>query len=127
MPLRHILVVVVDGLRASALGAYGNTTYPTPALDQFAAESLLFDSCFATSPNLVEVYDSLWRSLHPVAGDTSGAAPSLPNALRDAGYETVLVTDSEEVLSHGVTETFSRSWLLADATPASRATEIDQM
>ena len=48
----NILVVVVDGLRASALGAYGNTTFSTPSLDQFAAESLLFDWCYAGSPEL---------------------------------------------------------------------------
>ena len=39
----NILVIAVDGLRAAALGAYGNTTFPTPALDQFAADSIVFD------------------------------------------------------------------------------------
>jgi arylsulfatase A-like enzyme len=86
----NVLVVVVDGLRASALGAYGNTSYPTPSLDRFAAESLLLDWCFAPSPDLPDIYRALWQA------DDSARNPasrSLPRAFTDAGYTTTLVTD----------------------------------
>ncbi len=36
METRLALVIVVDGLRASALGTYGNTTFPTPNFDSLA-------------------------------------------------------------------------------------------
>jgi Sulfatase len=86
MPDANILVVAVDGLRAAALGAYGNTTFPTPALDQFAAESLLFDWCFAASAELTAIYGSLWQNGRP-----------LLESLAERGYATTLVTDDAQV------------------------------
>jgi len=87
MPAHNILVAVVDGLRASALGAYGNTTFPTPALDHFAADSLLLDWCYATSIDLTEIYRDLWRS----------AENSLPRHLKSLGYATTLLTDDQNL------------------------------
>ena len=69
MPERSILVVAVDGLRAAALGAYGNTAFGTPALDQLAAESFLFDSCLAPAAELAPIYRALWQSVHPLRTD----------------------------------------------------------
>ena len=94
MPTRHILIVAIDGLRASALGAYGNTTFPTPALDEFAAESFLLDSCYAPSADLGDVYRACWQSVHPARPlAAEDAAPSLPRRLASRGYSTTLVTD----------------------------------
>ncbi len=92
----NVLVIVVDGLRASALGAYGNTSYATPALDRFAAESLLLDWCYAPSPELPDIYRALWQSRlsaqnHPTV--------SLPQIFSDAGYNTTLVTDEPSLSS----------------------------
>ncbi|QDU87447.1 hypothetical protein Pla175_08090 [Pirellulimonas nuda] len=39
----RLVLVTIDGLRASSLGAYGNTWFATPGLDRLAAESLLYD------------------------------------------------------------------------------------
>jgi arylsulfatase A-like enzyme len=86
----NVLVIVVDGLRASALGAYGNTSYPTPSLDRFAAESLLLDWCFAPSPDLPDIYRALWQ---PNGSAQNPSPDSLPRAFADAGYATTLVTD----------------------------------
>ena len=60
MPPRHAIVIAVDGLRASALGAYGNTWHPTPALDRLASESLLFDWMTVDSPALAGFYRAAW-------------------------------------------------------------------
>jgi hypothetical protein len=101
MPASNILVVVVDGLRASALGAYGNTTYPTPALDQFAAESLLFDGCFAPSTALPALYRAMWQSYHParsLVAESIQAPRSLPDLLAEAGYHTTLMIDEPQLL-----------------------------
>lgn len=106
MPRSNILVVVVDGLRASALGAYGNTTYPTPALDQFAADSFLFDWCYSPSADLAGIYRALWQSSHPLrllegTREKGDHAPrlSLPRFLADRGYQTTLVTDEPQLVS----------------------------
>src|SRR3954451_20061640 len=88
----NVLVIVVDGLRASALGAYGNTSFATPVLDQLAAESLLLDWCFAPSPDLPDTYSALW---HSTCSAQSRPMVSLPRVFADAGYGTTLVTDDD--------------------------------
>ena len=60
MPNRNAIVIAVDGLRASALGAYGNTWHPTAALDRLASESLVFDWLIADSPQLAGFYRAAW-------------------------------------------------------------------
>jgi arylsulfatase A-like enzyme len=100
MSSSNVLVVVVDGLRAAALGAYGNTIYPTPAFDRFAAESLLLDGCFAPSADLAAIYDGLWQSRHPLRATAAGAAStSLPRFVAERGYVTSLVADDADVLA----------------------------
>jgi arylsulfatase A-like enzyme len=101
MPGSNILIVVVDGLRASALGAYGNTTFSTPALDKFAAGSLLFDGCYAPTADLGGIYGSLFCSRHPARYRNSRQLAfggqitnnSLPKLFATAGYQTTLITD----------------------------------
>src|SRR3954454_16258249 len=93
----NVLVIVIDGLRASALGAYGNTSYATPALEHFAAESLLLDWCFAPSPDLPDIYRALWHTSHNAK---SHAIPSLPRMFADADYATKLVTDEDSLSTY---------------------------
>jgi arylsulfatase A-like enzyme len=99
----NVLVIVVDGLRASALGAYGNTSHATPALDHFAAESLLLDWCFAPSPDLPDVYRALWHSRRSTQDPT---AASLPRLFAEAGYTTTLVTDDHSLVAYNSAEDF---------------------
>lgn len=96
MANENMLVIAVDGLRASALGAYGNTTSPTPALDQFAAESLLFDWCFADAVELPKIYRALW-----------GGERSMLKLLMDRGYALTLVTDEPNVAQLAEATSFS--------------------
>jgi hypothetical protein len=53
---RLALVIVVDGLRASALGAYGNTAIPTPQFDELASRSLVVEWLLVESPTLRDFY-----------------------------------------------------------------------
>lgn len=105
MSRSNILVVVVDGLRASALGAYGNTTYQTSALDGFASESLLIDWCFAPSHELDDIYRAMWHSRHPLRSVTASSSnpelghASLPAMLAEFGYELTLITDDAAIPS----------------------------
>lgn len=106
MPQSNILVVVIDGLRASALGAYGNTTCATPALDHLAAQSMTFDACFAPAIELEKVYRALWQSEFLLAKahvtkveSVQGSVASLPALLRNIGFWTTLVTDEPKLAS----------------------------
>lgn len=105
MPQSNILVVVIDGLRASALGSYGNTTYPPSALDRFAAHSLVFDACYAPAAELADVYSALWQSRFPKWAATAtpgvvdrGHSASLPRILGESGYHTTLITDEPQLI-----------------------------
>ncbi len=57
MENRLALVIAVDGLRASAWGSYGNTTFPTPLLDELASRALIVEWLLAKSPALADFYD----------------------------------------------------------------------
>jgi arylsulfatase A-like enzyme len=122
----NILVVVVDGLRASALGAYGNTSTPTPALDQFAADSYLLDCCFSPSVELVDIYRALWQSIHP-ARPSHIAAPSLHRILAANGYTSTLITDEPQLTSIAAADDFDQCFQLQETdsdTSLKRATVI---
>lgn len=113
MPAENILVIAVDGLRASALGAYGNTTFATPALDALASESLLFDWWFADAAELPLVYRACWRS-----------QPPLPRSLAEQGYTTTLVTDEPRLKEFEAAGEFHR---VVDVPPAPAAKNDDIM
>jgi arylsulfatase A-like enzyme len=126
MPQRNILVVAVDGLRASALGAYGNTAYETPALDQLAAESFLFDACFAPTAELPAIYRALWQSVHPLrTSEYAARMPTLPNVLAEQHYSSTLVTDAAEVASCASAAGFGE-YVQVSGDIAERVDEISQ-
>lgn len=104
MPRTNILVVVIDGLRASALGAYGNTTFPTSALDRLATQSLVLDGCYAPAVELEDVYSALWQSrlvawaTTPIRFADDRVCPaSFPRVFVENGYHTTLVTDEPQL------------------------------
>jgi arylsulfatase A-like enzyme len=110
MPPRHAIVIAVDGLRASALGAYGNAWHPTPALDRLASESLLFDWMMVDSPALAGFYRAAWlgapaprdgvepTNLKPLAA--AHPAGLLPQLLA-AGVAASLTTDDVWLAEQG--------------------------
>jgi arylsulfatase A-like enzyme len=59
------VLVVVDGLRADALGSYGNAQAETPFLDRLAAESIVYDFAFCLDPTLEGFYSSALPGVHP--------------------------------------------------------------
>lgn len=114
MSAENFLVVAVDGLRAAALGAYGNTSFPTPALDEFAADSLLFDWCFGESVELPAIYHSLWCGEQPLA-----------KSLAAIGFSTTLLTDEPMLASLAGVEDFTNCVRLA-STESGRAEDVSQ-
>ncbi len=91
MPIRHVVCIAVDGLRASALGAYGNTWHPTPALDVLASRSQVFDWMLCDRPTLEGFYGSAWQ----------GASGELAEKLGASGVQTALTTDDRAVAELG--------------------------
>jgi len=100
MPRRHAIVIAVDGLRASALGAYGNTTYATPALDALAAQSLLVDWMWCNGPGMEDFYRAAWfgepPKIAPAGVDQRRQRPLL-ELLEQAGVASSLTTDDPTI------------------------------
>lgn len=131
---KNILCLAIDRLNADFLGAYGNAWVETPAFDALAAESVLFDSFFATSLDLETLYRAFWRGESPArvlastddetaneaettverptdalsganSGDFNAAAPpSIFRLLKEKGYRTFVVSDDETVALHPAVE-----------------------
>jgi arylsulfatase A-like enzyme len=87
MPVRHAVCITIDGLRASALGAYGNTWHPTPALDLLASQSQVVDWMLCDRPTLPGFYASVW----------GGSGNSLAEQLTAAGVQAALTTDDRAI------------------------------
>ncbi len=92
----NVLVIVVDTLRADALGCYGAPGDPTPRLDAFAAESVRFTESRSVSsftwPATGTILTGLYPHAHGVVGRKRAflADPLLTTAelFADAGYST---------------------------------------
>jgi hypothetical protein len=87
MPIRHAICITIDGLRASAVGAYGNTWHPTPALDLLASQSQVLDWMLCDRPTLPGFYASVW----------GGPGNSLAEQLSAAGVQAALTTDDRTI------------------------------
>jgi len=112
MSHRHAICLVVDGLRASALGAYGNTTYPTPQLDSLASRALVVDWLWADSPYLPHFYRSAWQGLHALRPDVAGEQKSVLAQLQRAGVRQWLVTDDSWLIDHAEKLPFDETLLI---------------
>lgn len=93
MTHRHAICLVVDGLRASALGAYGNTTFLTPHLDVLASRAIIADWLHADSPQLEDYYRSVWRGKHALRPQVTDEQEVVLEQLKQAGVLQWLVTD----------------------------------
>ena len=96
-----VIFLLVDTLRADALGAYGATPSPSPFLDDLAARSVVFERALSQAQWTAPSVSSLLSSLYPSSflwDDTMisderlivlpEGMPWLPAVLDDAGYHT---------------------------------------
>ena len=105
MPLvRHVVLVLVDAMRADRLGAYGSSV-ETPEMDRLASAGVVFANACAQAPSTRPSVSSLMTGLYPsqhgivdrVVNEDNGVItvvgldPSLPmlaEALAESGVET---------------------------------------
>jgi hypothetical protein len=93
-----LLVLIVRGLHAGAVGPYGNRWIDTPTLDALAAGGIIFDRHFAAHPDHAGAR-RVWRTgcFHfpqPDAGEPPGPWPDLLAVLAQQGVETRLILDA---------------------------------
>jgi len=101
----NIVFIMTDDLGYGDLGCYGAKQIPTPRIDAFASESLLFTQAYATAATCtptrysVMTGDYPWRQTQRQNSILDGDAPlaidlgqpTLPSVLKDAGYTTALI------------------------------------
>ncbi|MEM6329355.1 MAG: sulfatase-like hydrolase/transferase [Planctomycetota bacterium] len=93
---RNTILLTIDGLRAAALGAYGNTWHPTPALDQLACGSVLVEWAFAETADPLTIHRQLadllppadWRQV--VTDDPAAAETLTQNPSNASRFDSVL-------------------------------------
>ena len=90
-----IVLISLDTLRADHLGAYGDTRGLSPNLDRFAAQSLVFERCYAQANETLFSHASLFSSRYPSElGPLSRQfrypedVPSMAEVLQLYGYRT---------------------------------------
>jgi arylsulfatase A-like enzyme len=90
----NVLLVILDTVRASALGLYGYSRPTSPNIDAFAAGGMVFDYAVATAPWTLPSHGSMFTGQYAGTLSTSFRDPldgrdlTLAEAFRAAGYET---------------------------------------
>ena len=103
----NIIVVLTDDMGYGDIGTYGGKFIPTPNIDRMAEEGLKFDRYYSASPIssaarcglITGMYPGKWHItsyLQTRAGNKSAEmadyldpeAPTLPKAMKSAGYKT---------------------------------------
>jgi arylsulfatase A-like enzyme len=92
----NLILISIDTLRADHVGAYGYGRPTTPAIDRFAKDSVLFETCIAHAPTTLASHGSILTSLLPIHHGASIARKSslakgvktLAEVLRDGQYRT---------------------------------------
>ena len=91
---RNIILISVESLSASYLGAYGSTQGLTPAMDKLAREGMQFDQVFATGTRTVRGLDALSLGTPPIPGQAIVRRPNnehlatIGELLKQQGFST---------------------------------------
>jgi arylsulfatase len=100
-PVRLVLLVTVDTLRADRLGSYGSDRGLTPHLDALAADSQVFEAAYAptshTLPSIAGVLTGRYPQELGITGNLSelpAGTETLATRLRDAGFRTAAVVSN---------------------------------
>ena len=125
MTPRHAICLSIDGLRASALGSYGNTIFPTPHFDALASNSAVVDWMIADSPTLEGFYRSVWDGKHALRHSPQSTAVNTSNALlhmlQDHGVRQLLFSDDEAISQQTDDSLFDTEIHIENATDSSAA------
>src|SRR5881628_2321729 len=92
-----IVVVMIESLRADALGGDGRETTATPNLDALARHSVVFPTFtsngFPSAPSVLAFHSSAWphRRKEIITDFATRGFDSIPSRLRDFGYEAIYI------------------------------------
>ena len=97
----NVVLISIDTVRADHLGVYGAKPSPTPNLDAFATDAVIFDSAVAQVPLTLASHAAILSGTYPFSNGvqdfTAAASPSLgtvAQAFQRAHYGTCGVVSS---------------------------------
>lgn len=93
----HVIMIVIDALRADHLSCYGYVRQTSPHIDAFARESTLFTNAYVSAPWTAPSVMGLYRGLYPHQSLNQGRKDqfilpdmvTLPVVFKRLGYWTV--------------------------------------
>jgi arylsulfatase len=92
-----ILLIMPDQMRGDCLSILGHPVVNTPSFDRLAEQGVLFRRAYSTVPSCIPARYALMTGLYPQTSGVVGFwkkaidCPTMPQMLRDAGYQTALV------------------------------------
>ena len=95
----NVVLIVVDSLRADALGSYGSEPTPSPAIDRLAVEGVRFERAVAPAswnlPSVSSLVTSTPPWVHGQGAPSTGAeeVTTLAQSFAAAGYRTGAFTE----------------------------------
>ncbi|MCB9897938.1 MAG: sulfatase [Planctomycetes bacterium] len=111
-PARRVLLLLVDTLRADAVGSLGGLDDPTPTLDDLASQGALFTHCYSQAYWTRPSMPSIMTGRYVRATGVSHGAVTLPDSydtlaerFARAGFHTVgLLTNSQAGPASGLAQ-----------------------
>ena len=91
---RKVIVLVVDRLNPSQIGAYGNTCHSTDAMNRIASRGILFDQAVSPIAGLEASYRTLFSALS-VREDAKSSSETWLSAVSRSGVETTFMCDRD--------------------------------
>lgn len=132
-PLRPLVLVTIDTLRADHVGAYGYPRETTPFLDRLAEQGVVFENAFSASSHTAPSHASMMTSLQPFQhGLLENGHPlppghhTLADLLSAAGFRTAAFTSVGflEELAQGF-DHFDAAWRTGDHTTDAALSWLD--
>jgi arylsulfatase A-like enzyme len=121
----NVVVLVIDRLGAGWLGPYGNTWLDMPSFNRLAAQSALWETALADSPELATSCRGHWTGRHAIERVDQSTA-TLPQLAVATGTAPILITDNPQVAEHPLALGFAERRVIPLAPAERAADEIEQ-
>lgn len=132
----NIVLIALDTQRADHLGCYGYHRDTSPNIDAVAAESVLFESCYApnipTHPSFTTMFSGKEAISHDIV-NIGGGVPIrdgiklLPEILSENGYRTVAVDNMGRHFTRGFSDYHKFAWDRSDPTVLRKAETVTDL
>ncbi|MBP8129284.1 MAG: sulfatase [Candidatus Hydrogenedentes bacterium] len=127
-PLDHVILIILDALRADRVGCMGWVRDTTPCIDALASRGVLFERVYAAAPYTFSSTFSLLTGMYPFQHGASqlpqrpaDALPRLPGVLREHGIVTGCISANRYVSPEsGMSEGFDEFFDGTEGLPEAR-------